>query len=80
MRMHIAPNADIGFLFLEISLVFLDKEEAIPELSIASLVGARREVLRHEWRIDADEMRAFQRSADRKVSFGAAAELWIEAA
>src|SRR4029450_8677980 len=78
--MHIAPRADVRLLFFEIPLVFLDEEEAIPELCIAFLVSARCEMLRHEWRIDTDEVCALQRSSDRKVAFSAATKSPIKAA
>jgi len=55
--MHIAPSANVGSLLFEISLVLFHKQEAILEIS-AVFFGTEREILRHEWRIDADEMRA----------------------
>jgi hypothetical protein len=59
--------------------MLLHQEEVIPEIDIACLVRRGREVLSHERRIDADEMRAFERGTDGEVELGTAAKPDIEA-
>jgi hypothetical protein len=49
------------------------------EVGPARFVFARREMLRHEWRVHADEMRTSQSSAYRKIQFCAPAEALIKA-
>jgi hypothetical protein len=77
---HVAPSTQQAPLLLEIGCVLLDEKKAVPEIGISRLVRGRGEVLRHERCVNADEMSPIQRSSDRQIEFGAAAELRIEPA
>jgi len=60
--------------------MLLDKLEAMPEIGVASLVGARREILPYEWCIHADEIRSLASGTNGKIEFSTTPEPFIEPA
>jgi hypothetical protein len=80
LGMHITPCANIRTLLSEESFVLVKQYETILEVGLACLVHASREMLLHEWRVDADEMSTSQSGANRQIQFCATAEALIEAA